>query len=328
MPTPETHRPRVTNRTRPTLHPEPGAVTVPSRATGVAHGRFADGRTSRAVPEPGATRRKGIAMEQLHVDGGTLAYEDRGEGPLVILVPGMGDLRQEYRFLAPDLVEAGHRVVSVDLRGHGGSSVRWRDYSRKAVASDLLALIDHLDAGPATLVCNSFTAASGVWAASERPEAVAGLVLIGPFVLPQPARPVMRVLMRVLFTGPWKVAAWSWYFGTLFPTRKPADFAAYRAALRANLAEAGRFEALRAMMLGSEPEIADRLAEVRSPSLVVMGSKDPDFGDPVDEARRLADGLGAEVVLVDGAGHYPHSEMPEETAAPILHFLKATRRGA
>ncbi|MEJ2357921.1 MAG: alpha/beta hydrolase [Deinococcales bacterium] len=267
-------------------------------------------------------------MERLHVDGGTLAYEDQGEGPLVILVPGMGDLRQEYRFLAPRLVEAGHRVVSVDLRGHGGSSVGWSDYSRKAAASDLLALVDQLDAGPATLVCNSFTAASGVWAAAERPGAVSGLVLIGPFVLPQPARPLMQVLMRVLFTGPWKVAAWSWYFGTLFPTRRPADFGAYRAALRANLAEPGRFEALRAMMLGNEPEIADRLPDVTAPSLVVMGSKDPDFGDPADEARRLAEGLGAELVLIDGAGHYPHSEMPDATFGPILDFLKAVHRGA
>jgi hypothetical protein len=40
--------------------------------------------------------------------------------------------------------------------------------------------------------------------------------------------------MRIMFSGPWKVHAWTWYHGTLFPTRKPADYDAYRAALRAN----------------------------------------------------------------------------------------------
>ena len=305
-----------------------GAASPASRSVRAARPRGATYRPSLSLGSGAAADTEGSAVASLHVDGGTLAYEDRGEGPLVVLVPGMGDLRQEYRFLAPRLVEAGHRVVSVDLRGHGGSSVGWPDYSRKAAASDLLALIDRLDAGPASLVCNSFTAASGVWAAAERPEAVAGLVLIGPFVLPQPARPLMQLLMRVLFAGPWKVAAWSWYFGTLFPTRRPVDFRAYRAALRTNLAEPGRFEALRAMMLGSEPEIADRLAEVSAPALVMMGSKDPDFADSAGEARRLADRLHAELVLIDGAGHYPHSEMPEATSAPILDFLRTLPRGS
>jgi pimeloyl-ACP methyl ester carboxylesterase len=206
--------------------------------------------------------------------------------------------------------------------------VGWPSYSRKASGRDLLALIDHLDAGPATLVGNSFAAAPAVWAAAERPDAVEGMVLIGPFVLPQPAKPVQQALLRVLFSGPWKVAAWSMYYGTLFPTQKPADFDSYRTALRANLAEPGRFEAVKAMMLSSEPDIATRMGEVTTPALVMMGTKDPDFGDPAGEARRIADGLRGEMVLIEGAGHYPHSEMPDEAAPPILEFLAGVRRGA
>jgi pimeloyl-ACP methyl ester carboxylesterase len=267
-------------------------------------------------------------MKELAIDRGTLAYEEQGSGPLVVLVPGLGDLRQEYRFLAPRLAEAGYRAVSVDLRGHGESSVGWPSYSRKALGSDLLALIDQLGGGPAILVGNSFAAAGAVWAAAERPGAVDGLVLVGPFVLPQPPRPALRLLMRALFSGPWKVAAWTWYFGTLFPARKPDDFAAYRAALRANLAEPGRFEAVRSMLLSDEPEIAERLGDVEAPTLVVMGTEDPDFGDPADEARRLAAGLRGEVALVQGAGHYPHSEMPGETSASILDFLARVRHAA
>ena len=49
---------------------------------------------------------------------GRIAYDRTGEGPLVVLVPGMGDLRSTYRFLVPVLVAAGFSVVSVDLRGH------------------------------------------------------------------------------------------------------------------------------------------------------------------------------------------------------------------
>jgi pimeloyl-ACP methyl ester carboxylesterase len=52
---------------------------------------------------------------------GRLGYDVAGEGPLVVLVPGMGGLRAGYRFLAPALRDAGYRVACTDLRGHGDS---------------------------------------------------------------------------------------------------------------------------------------------------------------------------------------------------------------
>ncbi|HVO41866.1 MAG TPA: alpha/beta fold hydrolase, partial [Aggregatilineales bacterium] len=76
---------------------------------------------------------------------GKLAYDDQGTGPLVLCVPGLGDLRAEYRFLAPRLAEAGYRVITMDVRGHGATSAQWPDYRVEAVGSDILALIRHLD---------------------------------------------------------------------------------------------------------------------------------------------------------------------------------------
>jgi pimeloyl-ACP methyl ester carboxylesterase len=118
----------------------------------------------------------------LDVPGGCLAYSDAGAGPLVIAVPGMGDLRSTYRFLAPKLVAAGYRVISLDLRGHGKSSVRWDDYSVGAVASDILALVAALDAGPAHVIGNSMAAGAAVIAAARKPKAIRSLTLVGPFV--------------------------------------------------------------------------------------------------------------------------------------------------
>jgi pimeloyl-ACP methyl ester carboxylesterase len=51
------------------------------------------------------------------------------------------DWRQEYRFLVPQLVDAGYRVVTMDVRGHGESSVSWPDYSVAGIGADALALI-------------------------------------------------------------------------------------------------------------------------------------------------------------------------------------------
>jgi uncharacterized protein (UPF0261 family) len=81
-----------------------------------------------------------------------------GTGPLVIAVPGMGDVRGEYRYLTPVLKAAGCRVVTVDLRGFGETSAKWSDYSAPAVGSDLLRLATHLGQTKAIFMGNSFVA--------------------------------------------------------------------------------------------------------------------------------------------------------------------------
>ena len=260
--------------------------------------------------------------------GGTIAYDDTGDGPLVVMLPGLGDVRQQYRFLAPDLAAAGYRVVTADLRGHGASSAGWSDYGSEAAGGDLVALIEALGAGPAVVVGNSFGAAPAVFAAAERPELVSGLVLIGPFVRRQEMSALTRGALRVMTVGPWKVRAWGAFYDTLYPSAKPADHREHRRALLANLAEPGRFEAVRGMIFRDDAVIEARLAEVRAPTLVVMGTKDPDFPDPAVEARTVADALSGEVAMVDGAGHYPHVEMPDATNATIARFVRAAHDDA
>jgi pimeloyl-ACP methyl ester carboxylesterase len=259
---------------------------------------------------------------RLERPGGTLAYDERGDGPLVVLMPGLGDLRQQYRFLAPALVAAGFRVLSVDLRGHGESSVHWPDYRRVSHAEDLVALIEGAAAGPALVVGHSFSGAPAVVAAAERPDLVRGLVLVGPFVRIHEAPPLTRLAMALLFNGPWRVRAWGAYYRSLYPTRRPDDLAEHVRLVTANLAQPGRFDAMRAMIDGREPEVEARLADVAAPSLVVMGSKDADFPDPAAEAAWIAERLGGDVHLVEGAGHYPHVEEADAVAARIVDFAR------
>ena len=65
----------------------------------------------------------------LTLPDGRIAFDDQGHGPLIPCVPGGGDLRSQYRFLTPQLVAAGYRVVTMDLRGQGESSVTWPEYT-------------------------------------------------------------------------------------------------------------------------------------------------------------------------------------------------------
>ncbi|MBX3010726.1 MAG: alpha/beta hydrolase [Caldilineaceae bacterium] len=258
---------------------------------------------------------------------GRIAYDDQGAGPLIICLPSMGDLRGEYRFLIPPLVAAGYRVVSMDVRGHGESSVKWSNYAVDAIGSDLLALIRLIDAGPAYVIGTSMAAGATVWATAEAPELIAGMVLIGPFVRGEGSW-LMNTLFTLFLMRPWGPTMWGWYYKLLYPTQKPADFGAYQQALRANLREAGRLEALLQMIRASKAVSGARVGKVIKPALVLMGSKDPDFTKPEAEARQLAEQLQGRYTMIEGAGHYPHAEMPTVTAPLIINFLHSLREPA
>ena len=262
----------------------------------------------------------------LELKDGKIAYDASGSGPLVILAPSLGDLRAEYRFLAPLLVQAGYRVVSMDLRGHGESSVHWPRFTVTDIGADMLALIQHLDAGPATIVGTSKSSGGAVWAAVEASELVNGLVLIGPAV--RDGMPIWQVklLFTPLFLKPWGPSVWTKYYQTLYPTQKPDDFNAYLAVLGKNMRQPGRMAAARKMMTSSNLASEERLGKVKVPTMVLVGTRDPDFKDPAAEARRIAENVSGSVQMVEDAGHYPHAEMPEITSQYILSFLKTIEK--
>ena len=268
---------------------------------------------------------------------GRIAYDETGPagGELVVLVPGIGDLRQQYRFLVPTLVDAGYRVVTTDLRGLGESSTGWDDYTGAATGSDVVALLRTLHAGSAHLVGQSNAAGAVVWAAAEAPELVSSLTLIGPFVRDIPPASLVDStvtwgMINVGLARPWGVGLWGSYYQSLYPTARPADLDAYTAALQANIAEKGRLEAVQGMMQAPKSAVEARLDQVHAPVLVVMGTRDPDFagfqGGPEGEAQVVADRLHGQVLLIEGAGHYPHAEMPEQVGPAIAQFL-ATQAG-
>ena len=259
-------------------------------------------------------------VQLLDRPGGSVAYEVLGDhGALVLCAPGIGDVRAQYRFLAPRLVAAGYRVVLMDLRGLGDSSAEFASYSADAIGDDMIALLQHLRADRATIIGNSASAASAVWAAALLPDVVANIVLIGPFVRVMPAPWYQRALVNLAFRGFRGRPAWMAYHASLYPTRKPADFAEYKAALSDSLD--GRMGVVNAMLAASKAASEAKLDDVKARALIVMGSSDPDFPKPADEAALVATRLRGSVLMVEGAGHYPHAEMPDATAPPIIEFL-------
>jgi pimeloyl-ACP methyl ester carboxylesterase len=274
--------------------------------------------------------------EFLDAEGGRIAYEVAGEGaggPLVVLAHGMGDNRNAWRFLIPVLAEAGYRVAAADLRGHGESSTGWPSYTRADTANDLLALIRHLG-GPAVIVGHSFAGGSATIAAAQAPELVSAVVEIDPFTrVPKISLGALVTnsryrrgglrLMGTALTG--RIGVWMSYLDVAFPGARPADYTEAMTALAANLREPGRMEAARAMGKSRPADAEARLGGIQCPALVVMGTLDPDWPDPKAEADGIVAGMLAglgRAVMIDGAGHYPHTQFPDQVLAALLPFLK------
>jgi pimeloyl-ACP methyl ester carboxylesterase len=261
-----------------------------------------------------------MTTSYLEVDGGRIAYEVSGDGPLVVCVPGMGDVRQVFRHTAPALVAAGYRVAVMDLRGHGDSDTTFADHGDPATARDLLALIAHLG-GPAVVLGSSMGAAAAVLAAAERPAAVTGFVLLGPFVRDGLSKP-MELVTRLALLKPWGPAFWRSYYRRFYPGRPPADLAAHIERIGRAQARPGAWTAFVRTVFAGHAEAAAVVDRVRGvPTLVVMGEKDPDWKDPVAEGTWVADTLGGELLRVPAAGHYPMAEYPETVNPAVVAFV-------
>lgn len=256
--------------------------------------------------------------EYIDTPAGRLAYDVTGEGPLIACLPGMGDIRQAYRHLTPLLAAAGYRVATLDLRGHGDTAGEWQSYGQLAHGRDLLALVEHLGGPVAAVVGQSFTPDSAIVAAVENP-AIERVVIIAPWAATPRLNPVMAALQGLVLRVP---ALWGAFYSSLYPGVKPADFRSHLAAVKASVKRTTGLPHF------GEPGAKDATAyraRLTQPALVVMGTKDPDFRDPRAEAQAMVDALGspADLVMIEGAGHYPHAQYPRETAEAILAFLRS-----
>lgn len=275
--------------------------------------------------------------EYVTLEHGRLACDVVGAGPLVVLSHGMGTVRQDFRHLVGPLVDAGYRVVNVDMRGHGESSLDWPSVtgksaiSRTDVAQDLLGVIRHFG-GPAVIVGHSLSGGSATIAAAQAPESVTAIVEIEPFTLTQSLRVgalftnrrYRRGMVRLALTMTLKsLPRWRRYLDLAYPS-KPADYDRYLAQLSTVLARPERWAEFMKTGQTTPADAHARLAQVRCPALVIMSTADPDWADPEAEATAIVaampEGVGR-VAMIDNGGHYPHAQFADRVAAVLIPFL-------
>lgn len=208
----------------------------------------------------------------------------------------------------------------------------WATYAHADVAGDLLAVIA-AEGGPAVIVGHSCSGGAATVAAGTHPDQVTAVVEIDPATRPYAVsvsallrnrryRRGFLLLARGALLG--SVGAWGRYLDHAYPGVKPAGWDAWLATLLAGLREDGRMRAVRAIGTSPAAQTVAQLPNVRCPALIIMGTLDPDWPDPQAEAASIVGLLPAGIgryVMIEGAGHYPHTQYPAGTAEAIRAFL-------
>ncbi|KAK3052895.1 hypothetical protein LTR09_005959 [Extremus antarcticus] len=265
-----------------------------------------------------------MVVQKISTAGGTLAVEVTGEGPLLICAHGMGDSRDVYDTFVKQMVSAGYCVANMDTRGHGESSTGFKQHGDLAQADDFLTVVKELKKGPAVLVGNSFATGSATIAAGRKPESIAGIVLLAPF-LRNPMGAVGMFFMPLLFKWPWGSTVWRFYAPTLWPGLSKEDATARAKKTTKLITRPGRWSAFYSTVCGCDHSTVTPYIEKASktPALIVVGDKDPDYSDPKKEAEWVASQFqDATTLVLEGVGHAPQLERPEETGKATLEFLK------
>lgn len=125
-------------------------------------------------------------MPTIVLDGVKLAYDERGSGaPGLVFIHGWAGNRS---FFAPQVEHFAkrHRVVSVDLRGHGESDKPQGPYPISTFAADVAHLIDELKLGKVIAVGHSMGGIIVLQLAAAHPDRVAGIVMVDPAPLTFP----------------------------------------------------------------------------------------------------------------------------------------------
>jgi aminoacrylate hydrolase len=262
-------------------------------------------------------------MPTISIGDADLYYEERGQGPPLLLVPGLNGVGS-FWIKQVEAFARDFRVIVHDHRGTGQSTHSRIRYSVEQMADDLLRLMDALGIRAAHFVGHSTGGAIGQVIAQDHPERLQSLVLSATWpgrdaffrrvfesrkstLLTQGVEAYLAA--SILFLAPpWWVSANDGLIAEQqrqqIPTLAPVDVLV------------SRIDAIMAF------DRRARMRDIRTPTLVIVAADD--MVTPVFYSRELADGIpGAKLVVLEGGGHFAPVITPAPYNAAVGGFLRA-----
>ena len=268
----------------------------------------------------------GQGIVDVEIDGLRWVVRVAGAGPALLLLHGFTGSGRSWDELIAAATAAGCTMIAPDLPGHGGTAWRAGGATVERTADDLAGLLRALGCERAHVVGYSMGARIALRLAVAHPACVVRLVLEAPSagVADPEERAARRAADEALalaldrdgivpFVDAWEatpVLAGEARLGSAPRTSlRTIRLGHHPAGLAASLRDAGQ---------GAMAPLHDRLGEISTPTLVIVGSVDP----ARDRAAAVAAGIpGARLAVIHGAGHAPHLEAPDAFNRLVLDFI-------
>src|SRR5262252_9299222 len=263
----------------------------------------------------------------LPLAGRRLYYDLTGPetGPVVCITHSLASDGGSWAEQVPPLLQAGFRVLRLDMRGHGGSGPVDGDYTMQALAADVAAVLDRLVIPRVHYIGLSIGGMIGQAFAIEH----AAKVISAMWCDTLPASPAgaaamwnerMNTVRRANSLEPLADATMERWFTDAFKGIRLGRWKQIRDTIAATT-PAGYLGCSAAIM---NFDFTGRLPSLRVPALVVCGADDP--GTPPSENRRLAELVpGGRYEEIPNARHFPNVERPDVFNRIMISWLEAQR---
>jgi pimeloyl-ACP methyl ester carboxylesterase len=280
-------------------------------------------RVGRKRRRFGPRESRGNTMPVMLTHDTSIDYDVQGNGPLLLLINGLGFGRWAWFKQVPTL-SRHFRTITFDIRGEHSLSHGVAD-----LCAEVVALLDHLGVEKAHVLGTSLGGFVAQKLALERPDLVDRLILVCTSYGAREPQPMSFQALGKMIGG-----------GSLNPERAArqglvgATSDSYRAEhpkefdliLRWRLADSSSLsDYYQQIMAGTRFDAAFAVRNIASPTLVIHG--DQDLYVPVANAVALAESIpDARLRIINGAGHLVFIEQAKEVNEEVVSFLKPHRR--
>lgn len=253
-------------------------------------------------------------MPSLTVGRSSLYYEVHGDGPPVVLAHGVGGNHAIW-YQQTVALSLSHTIILFDHRGFGRSS-DVEGFGRRAFATDLAAILDHLAIDRAALVGQSMGAGTCIGLAATAPQRVSALIIASSLhALVEPAD--VHAMMEKARQASANLDQLERVMGAEFRRMHPEAATLYKAINSFNDVD-------RRTLTGAWPNpiSPEALGALGFPILFIAAADDVIF--PIAAIRAMhARVAGARLLEVEACGHSVFFERPALFNAAVLEFLAA-----
>ena len=265
----------------------------------------------------------------LQVNGRRICLLDKGKGPALLLLHGVGGSGYDWRHQIDKLADSGFRVIVPDLLGSGYTDHPGDgDYSPHGQAILLLGLMNQLGVDKVSIIGNSYGAGIGLVMAFHHPDRVERLALLDPAIIPQ-ALPLAVMMVGfppfgeiILDVMPLKWLVGNVlrraYFNDDLIRKEDVNEYYHENRFRGNIHS--KLAIMSSIGRSGGYEFHERLPEIEHRTLVLWGEEDTvTFYENAETVVKLMP--NSKLVTIPQCGHLPHMECPETVFRLLLDFL-------